>query len=187
MSTESLEQAFASTHKILENVGPDQLDRSTPCASWDVRQLINHIVGGSHYVAETTESGQAPEFPDTDFAAGDAVTSYDEGIRAALAAFGAPGAEEKMLKLPFGEIPGAVFLGIVTSDQFVHGWDLAKATGQPTDLDPVLAGQLLEGVRAIIADEFRGPDGTMPFGPKVEAPDSAPPVEQLAAFLGRRI
>jgi uncharacterized protein (TIGR03086 family) len=103
----------------------------------------------------------------------------------AVAAFDAPGAQEKIIKLPFGEFPGSGFMGLATTDTFQHGWDLAKATGQSTDLDPELAAQILEGAQQSIPDQFRG-DEPMPFGPKVEAPAGATNADKLAAFLGRQ-
>lgn len=48
-----------------------------------------------------------------------------------------------MFKLPFGEIPGQIFIGMRTSDVLTHAWDLAVATNQPTDLDPELAAEQL--------------------------------------------
>lgn len=190
MSTAGLERAFANTQGILANVKASQLHDTTPCASWDVSRLITHIVGGSHWFAESMEAGASPETDtteDTDFSARDYMASYEQGQKASLAAFGAPGALEKTVKLPFGEFPGEVFLGLATMDTFQHGWDLAKATGQPTDIDPELATQLLAAARASIPDAFRGPDGVAPFGPAQEAPASAPPADQLAAFLGRKV
>jgi uncharacterized protein (TIGR03086 family) len=187
MSTETLERAFGVATQVLAGVTPDQLDLPTPCASWDVRALVNHLVGGSFFFAAATEAGEAPaggEAPD--FASGDFVTSYAEGSTQALAAFGAPGALEKIVKLPFGEFPGAGFMGIATVDTFAHAWDLAKATGQSTDLDPELAGQLLEQSKVAISDGFRG-DEPMPFGPKQEAGAGASAADELAAFLGRRV
>jgi uncharacterized protein (TIGR03086 family) len=188
MSTETIANVFAGTRRVLSNVRPDQLAQPTPCASWDVRRLINHIVGGSHWFAITANAGAAPEVDDTedtDYTAGDMVASYDDGISESLAAFGAPGAEEKMVKLPFGEFPGAVFLAFATIDHFTHGWDLAKATGQPTDLDSEIALQLLDQAQMMVPDQFRGPDGVAPFGPIVDAPVSARAADRLAAFLGR--
>jgi uncharacterized protein (TIGR03086 family) len=185
MSTETLERAFATTRTVLANVKPDQLDDPTPCASWSVRDLINHIVGGSHWFAKSTNAGASPAPDETDFASGDFVASFDEGSTAAVAAFGTPGAQEKIIKLPFGDFPGSAFMGLATTDTFTHAWDLAKATGQDVDLDPELAGQLLAGAQASIPDAFRGPDKAAPFGPAVPCDDSAPAASRLAAFLGR--
>src|SRR5206468_2481924 len=83
------------------------------------------------------------------------------------------GAMDKPMKLSFGELPGSVFVLIASTDAFTHGWDLAKATSQSTDLDPTVAGQLLHAVQQFLPDDFRGPDGQAPFGPRVEVPDSA--------------
>lgn len=190
MATEALERAFASTRKVLVGVGPDQLDEPTPCVSWDVRRLINHIVGGSHWFGISTAAGASPAddtTEDTDYAAGDFVAAFDEGVANAVAAFGAPGAQEKMIELPFGTFPGAAFMALATTDTFTHGWDLARATGQDSDLDPELAAELLEGARLFIPDEFRGPDGVAPFGAAVDVGDDAPAADQLAGFLGRAV
>ncbi len=62
-----------------------------------------------------------------------------------------------------------------------------KATGQSTDLNPDLAGQLLAGARQSIQDSFRGPDRQAPFGAIQQAPDDATTADQLAAFLGRSL
>jgi uncharacterized protein (TIGR03086 family) len=84
-------------------------------------------------------------------------------------------------------VTGADLMGMVTGDQFTHGWDLARAIGYPADLDPALASALLGQARIAITDALRGPDGEAPFGPAAEAPDGAGPADQLAAFLGRSV
>ncbi|MEQ1788015.1 MAG: TIGR03086 family metal-binding protein [Acidimicrobiales bacterium] len=185
MVTENLSRAFASTRAVLAGVTPDHLDQPTPCQSWDVRALVNHIVGGAHWFGATTEAGAAGANDERDWTDGDIVASFDAGAARAVAAFDAPGAQEKIITLPFGEFPGAIYMGLATTDAFTHGWDLAKATGQSTDLDPELAGQLLEAAQLLVPDQFRG-DEPMPFGPRVEAPSGASAADRLAAFMGRQ-
>jgi uncharacterized protein (TIGR03086 family) len=189
MSVALLERSIASTKEILANVKPVHLDEASPCASWKVRDLVNHIVGSTYWFAATVESGVAPtsdsDVGGPDITGGDIVAAFADGSGRAVAAFTAPGAMEKTLKLPFGEMPGAAFVMMAANDQFQHGWDLAKATGQATDLDPGLAEQLLGFVRAAIPDAFRGEDGKAPFGPEVEVPATASISDQLAGFLGR--
>ena len=75
-----------------------------------------------------------------------------------------------MVKMPFGEMPGRAVLGLAMTDNFTHGWDLAQATGQSTDLAPELAAQLLESSRQMIQPAFRGEDGAAPFGPRAGMP-----------------
>src|SRR5438552_11639235 len=180
MVTDNLSRAFSSTRNVLSNVKQDQLDDATPCKSWKVRDLVNHIVGGAHWFGATTEAGESAPLSEKDWTEGDMVGSFDEGVARAVAAFGAPGAQEKIVKLPFGEFPGSVYMGIATTDTFTHGWDLAKATGQSTDLDPELADQLLEAAARLVPDQFRGEE-PMPFGPKVEPAVGATAADRLAA------
>jgi uncharacterized protein (TIGR03086 family) len=187
MSTEMLERAFASTRSVLAGVRPDQLDLPTPCESWDVRALINHVVGGPFYFAGSVNAGVHPERADVDYTTGDMVASYDEGSSKAVAAFAAPGALERLVTLPFGTLPASVFINIAATDAFSHGWDLARATGQSCDLDAELASQLLENARVLLPETFRGPDGQAPFGPIAPAPATASPADALAAFLGRTV
>jgi uncharacterized protein (TIGR03086 family) len=187
MTTETLERAFASTRSVLVNVTPEQLELPTPCASWDVRALINHTVGGPFYFAASVNDGVHPERAEFDYTTGDVVASYDDGVAQAVAAFAAPGAFERMVTLPFGTLPASVFINIAATDAFSHGWDLARATGQSSDLDADLAAALLERVRLLLPDTFRGADGTAAFGPVVDAPANAHPADALAAFLGRTV
>jgi uncharacterized protein (TIGR03086 family) len=186
MSVEPLEQAVASTRKVLGGVEPGQLDRRTPCASWTVSDLINHIVGGQFFFAAMAR-GDKPSRPETDFATGDFVTAFEEGSAEAITAFGAPGVMEKTLHLPFGDLPGGVFINIASTDTFIHGWDLARATDQPSELDPQFALVLLDRVRPLLLPALRGPDGKAAFGPEQVASDEASGTEKLAAFLGRAV
>ncbi len=156
MGAELLSQGFASTGRVLAGVSPEQLDTPTPCASWSVRDLVNHVVGATTYFAVTAETGTAPVGDTSDFTTGDYVSRFKEGAARAVQAFEAEGAMEKMLKLPFAELPGSAFVNIATVDTFTHGWDLARATGQPSDLNPELAAQLLAFAQGFLPDSLRG-------------------------------
>lgn len=185
VSGRPLNQALQSTLAVLTKVRPDDLAAPTPCASWDVGALISHFVGTARWwAAVITEQDAAA---DADYAAGDFVAAYEESIRTAVAAFAAEGALDKMVRLPFGEFPGAVLRDLAAMEQFIHGWDLARAIGYPSELDPEVAARLLSQARLAIPDSLRGPDGAALFGPAVEAPAGAGPADQLAAFLGRRV
>ena len=185
MRETQLDRACQSNLGVLEMVRPQDLGAPTPCASWDVRALVNHFIGTARWWAAMMTGGAEPAAED--FAAGDLVAAYKESIGVAAAAFEADGAMDKTVPLPFGQFPGTVVLGMAALDQFAHGWDLARALGLPTGLDPALAGELLSQARQTIPDAFRGPDGVAPFGPAVQAPAGAGPADQLAAFLGRRV
>ena len=65
----------------------------------------------------------------------------------------------------------------------MHGWDLAVATGQPSEADPALVEAVAGITRAFIPAEQRG--GAVPFGPVVEPRPEAGPTERLANWSGR--
>jgi uncharacterized protein (TIGR03086 family) len=182
ITTEHLNRAFISTRALLDAVQPDQLGAPTPCASWDVRGLINHFVGSARWGAAAIVGDDVAE---GEVVAGDFRARYDDSMHAALAAFGSAGALETTVLLPFGEVTGADLMGMVTGDQFTHGWDLARALGHPTDLDPELAEALLVMAKGKIREESRGPNGVAPFGPVVTPIAGASAADRLAAFLGR--
>src|SRR5450631_3944796 len=179
---EPLGRAFASTRAVLVQVQPGQLDAPTPCASWDVRALIEHFTGSARWAAAALGGEEAA---DEDRAAVDLIAAYDQGIKGALAAFGADGGLEKAVTLPWGEFSGVALMWLAVNDQFAHGWDLARAIGHDTDLDPGLAEELLVRGQDWITDAYRGPDGAGLFGPPVKAPAGVSPADRLAAFLGR--
>lgn len=184
--TGQLSRAFASTRAVLATVGPDRLGAATPCGAWDVRALINHFVGSARWGALAVLGGGAGG-GNEDHGDGDFLARYDDTIEVTLAAFGSAGVLGRTIALPFGEFTGADLMSMVTRDQFTHGWDLARALGQDTDLDPALADELLVQARVEVVDAYRGPEGEAFFGPALAAPAGACPADLLAAFLGRAV
>jgi len=190
--TEPLERAIAVGKQVLAGVSKEDMDKATPCASWNVSQLMNHLIGANDFFV-TMLQGSAPSGGAVDFSSGDYRVAFEEAAAGTVAAFNEPGVLEKTINLPWGPTPGAAFLALAANDIFTHSWDLARATGQSTDLDPELAAQLLEGSKAAIADAFRGPDGGPnqdqgpPFGVEQQAPAGATNADKLAAFLGRTV
>jgi uncharacterized protein (TIGR03086 family) len=183
MQVTELDRALRSTLAILARVESGHLDAPTPCVSWNVGALVNHFIGTTRWWASVVTGDD--DAVDVDYAAGDYVSAYEESIRIVVAAFEADGVLGKTVRLPFGEFPGAVVLGMAATEGFTHGWDLARAIGYRADLDPGLATELLSQARLVTTDAYRGPDGQAPFGPAAQAPVGAGPADQLAAFLGR--
>ena len=163
---------------VLANVAPDQFDLPTPCADWAVRDLADHIVDGNAWVQGLAGREPAPA-PD------DLADAVRASADAAHEVFSAPDGLTRMFELPFATMPGAGFVGMRASDVFTHAWDLAKATGQSTDLDPALAAEALEAARSRIQPAMRGPG--RPFEAEQPCPEGRPIADQLAAFLGRDV
>lgn len=188
MDADDLQRAVISSRSVLALVRPDQMDDPTPCQSWKVRDLISHMIEAPAFAAVVMETGDWRNHTgeSVDDAAGDYMAAYDAVTARSIRSFKADGALSQLVKLPFADLPGATYLKIATGDAFVHGWDLAKATGRSTDLDPELAEELLAAIRPLLREQMRGPDGQAPFGPEVAVPAHAPAADRLAGFVGRR-
>ena len=179
--TRAVDQAGA----IISRVRPDQAALPTPCRSWDVRALVNHLV---HDVQQFTAmaSGGKYQKDDTDVIGEDWVGAYATAADALLKAWRREGALDRTVQLPFGEMPATWSVGQQIADLVVHGWDLAKATGQSTELDPELGQLALDWGRENLRPEFRGDEASgRVFGPEVSVPEDAALYDRLAAFWGR--
>ncbi|MEY2397473.1 MAG: hypothetical protein QOJ00_647 [Actinomycetota bacterium] len=181
--TAPYERAAANFRQVLANISKDDLDTQSPCQSWKVQDVITHLVEGGDFFV-TSVGGEASG-AGARAVADDHEAAFNATSERILNAFNQPGALDKEVDLPFGRMPASVLVGIATTDTFTHAWDIARATGQPTDLDPEFAGELLARAKSPITDDVRGPDGTTLFGPEQHAPEGAPAADQLAAFLGR--
>ena len=163
---------------VLAHVQPAQLDAATPCTQWTVRDLIEHVIGGNERVA--IRAGLHTEPPARP---GGLLEAHRATAAAAQAVFAAPTGLTAIFELPIGPVPGSTFIRMRTTDALVHAWDLAIATGQPTDLDPELATQLLAASRQRMTGSLRGTF----FGDPQPCDQDRPPADQLAAFLGRPV
>lgn len=179
------EAALAQTATIVAAVRADQLADPTPCTEYDVRALLSHVVGGINRVAHVGEGGAALEVPArVDGVADDGwAAAYGAAVDRARRAWADDAKLDQTFSLPWGTVPGRGAIVGYTLEIVTHGWDLATATGQPTELDPAIVEPLLPAARQFMPDTARG---EIPFGPVVPAPEGAGPYARLAAWLGRQ-
>jgi len=183
MDLATYERALRRTGRIVEGVGADQLGHPTPCGEWRVRDLLNHVVGGN-WMFSRIGDGRTVDFDDNmpEVVGDDPAAAYRASCDALLEVWGRPGALERVHAMPFGDVPGAAVISLHFVDTLVHGWDLAKATGQDDTIEPELAMTALDMVQPFIDDDVRqGGD----FGPEVPVGPDAPPYQRLVGFLGR--
>lgn len=185
MNIETLKKAQGIAAAVMDGVKPEQLSDSTPCESWDVAQLIDHVIGAQHWTAAGVK-GEPPTQSGEGSAQGDYRAAFAAAAQNVVDAFSEDGALERTVNPGFGDMPATALLGLGITDTYVHAWDLATATGQEADFDPELAQQLLAASQQSIQEAFRGPEGA-PFGPEQQAPAGATASQQLAAFLGRKV
>jgi uncharacterized protein (TIGR03086 family) len=164
---------------VLVSVTFDQLSSPTPCPEWDVKALIDHVIAGNQRVVQRA-GGQVAPLPE-DFGA-----AHRASAKAAQEIFTEPQALTRTYQLPIGECPGTVFIELRTSDLLTHAWDLAVATGQPTDLDPELAEYVLAFSKQMMSRPGLRGDGR-PFGEVQPCGDERPVADRVAAFLGRKL
>jgi uncharacterized protein (TIGR03086 family) len=182
---EELSHALDQTGAIISRVRSDQATLPTPCALWDVRALVNHVVLDVQRFTATA-SGAAWEERDADVIGDDWSGAYRRAADALLAAWRREGVTDRTLRLPIGEVPASWSVGQHIADMVVHGWDVAKATGQPVELDPGLGEVSLEWARQSLKPEFRGDEASgRSFGYEVPVPLDAPILDRLVGFFGR--
>lgn len=162
---------------VVGAISPDQLDRPTPCVDFTVRGVLEHMIGGATAFAAAYR-GETPVDPDVS----EPLQRFGPALQDLAAAISAPGALERTVAAPFGEVPGETFARFVVLDGLVHGWDLATATGQPYDPPDELV-VAVEAFAHRALDPLR--DGTT-FADAVAPPPDATPIERLAAYTGRR-
>jgi len=185
---DGLARATDATGKLIASVGEDQWSNSTPCPDFNTRTLINHLVFGNRLFTGIL-SGDPPLPPSdmprlrpADQLGADPFAAHRDAGAGLVAAFSQPGVLERIFRAPIGAVPGLVMLHVRITEELVHGWDLAQATGQPARLP----GDLAEVELGFSRGQF---DGGLPrtgrFGEAQPVAAAAPAIDRLAAFLGR--
>ena len=82
----------------------------------------------------------------------------------------------------YGPVPGEIYAGHRFLDVLIHGWDLAKATGQ----DTTLPADLVEACFEVVEPQRELLAASGMFGSDVEVPGGADRQTQLLAELGRK-
>ena len=187
-SPAQLEASLSIAEGLVAAIRAEQWTAPTPCSEWDVRALVGHVVSGNQLFADLLDGATTlEEFRRT--APGDVlgdrpVPAFHDAAQALLAAFRLPGALDRPVTVPFGTVPGAVALHLRLTEILVHGWDLARATGQPVHFDDALIEQEFQfGSQALT----QPPPGRTPFAASSDVPVDAPALDRLAALLGRDV
>ena len=178
------DHALDVTEAIVAAARPEQLALPTPCAEFDVRMLLGHMIAGNDRFVLVAHGEPIETRPVmASFAGDDATPVYRASAAAVSAAWHDPAAVERAVRLPFGEVPGEFALAMHTVETIVHGWDIAKATSQPPVIEPELCAVGWEAAKDS-GEELRGPG--RPFGPVVFVAPTAADADRLVAWMGRQ-
>jgi uncharacterized protein (TIGR03086 family) len=170
-------------------VRPGQWDDPSPCADWRARDVVGHIVQ-MHAVMLSPLGRDLSPAPSVEEDPAAAFRAARADIEAVLRDPALAGIESQT---PSGSMTVAQHIdGVVSADMVLHGWDLARATGQDETMDPAEVEQMWtqnQAIPAELMEKLRTPNafgpGVVVFGPEVKVPDGAPLQDRLLGFIGR--
>ena len=174
---------------IIAGVTPNQLGNATPCAEWNVQQLIAHNIGVTGFALGMLQ-GNIPVNPmevTGDIPAEGAENAFAAGANRVLDFLKSADDLSKVIDTPFGPLPLGQIVLFPTLDITVHKWDLAKGTDQNTSIDSGLAEvcyKVAEGSAEFL--RANAALGQPSFGPEVSVPISASIQNKLLAISGRQ-
>jgi uncharacterized protein (TIGR03086 family) len=176
--------ALTWVRTLADGVPADRLTDPTPCAEWDVRGMLGHLVATVDRVRVIGEGGDPQTTPRV--VEGIADDGWTDALAAAEDKMAGVWADDAVLDelvtVPWGRVPGRAAMWGYIREALVHGWDLAVATGQSPEADPVTAEAALAETKQVMPAEPRG--GPIPFAAPVAPRPGAGPTEQLANWCG---
>jgi uncharacterized protein (TIGR03086 family) len=178
----ALEQSYDQTATLVAGLTSAELDAPSPCAAWDVRATLNHLLGAT-WMFTLVNQGHAADEDAGDVIGDDATLAVAAAAKENLASWRQPGAFEGARSYGFGTFPatGAAVLNL--GEVVVHNWDVARATGRELAINPAVGQMVYDWALSIPLDDFRDHGA---FGPEVAVPASAPIVNRLVGLLGRQ-
>ncbi|MFD0683624.1 TIGR03086 family metal-binding protein [Actinomadura fibrosa] len=175
---------------LLARVRDSDLGAPTPCENYTLGDLIDHVNG----LAQAFTWAASKKWPDgmgSTGPSGDASrlepdwrARVPERLDALGAAWRSPDAWTGMTEAGGVQLPGEVAGRVALNEVVVHGWDVARAIGQPYACDPDEIAACLAFVEpAVRENDGAGTPGL--FGPTVTVPDDATPLDRMIALTGR--
>jgi uncharacterized protein (TIGR03086 family) len=176
---------LADLAPVMGGISREQLHDPTPCTEYDVEQLRDHVLGWLTTFAAgfADPDGQAPRAGLSGYQAPADAAAEVRAAADMLARAVSAGAAGRPLRLGDSAMPGEMALGMILWEYQVHGWDLARATGQPWSPPAAAAEESLNFAPTMLTDDYQG-DGKA-FGKPVAVPDQAPPLDRLLGLSGR--
>jgi uncharacterized protein (TIGR03086 family) len=174
---------------LIARVGDDELGKPTPCPSYTLGDLIEHVGGLAlaFTAAANKDSGRYVEGApsgDASRLGEDWRVRISRDLAALAEAWRKPAAWAGTTRIAGMDAPAGM-VGLTAADELVvHGWDVARATGQPYACEP----DLLAAAESFL-DQFASPDAPagpdVAFGPSRQVSVGAPELDRVVALAGR--
>ena len=184
-TADQLGTVLADLADVIGGISDEQRHDPTPCTEYDVSQLQDHVVGWLTNFADgfADPGGQAPR---ADISGYRAPTDAAAEVRSAAARLDRAlrrGAAQRPLRLGEAAMPGELATGMILWEYQVHGWDLARATGQRWSPPPEASQASLRFAPTMLTEDYQG-EGKA-FAAPVGVPATAPPLDRLLGLSGR--
>jgi uncharacterized protein (TIGR03086 family) len=168
---------------LVERTSVDQFRLPTPCDGWTVRKILDHLVEVVDMYGDLARGVMPQEGEERHY--DDPVAAFPVMAGRTRSAFAAPGYLDTVADTPIGAQPGRAVVQHVVNELVTHGWDLARATGQGTNLVPRIATAVLASWQAFLGRWDRADNPN--FAAERLAPAGATPADRVAAYLGRAV
>jgi uncharacterized protein (TIGR03086 family) len=182
--TDQLSEILPTLSSTVDRIYGMQLEAPTPCREFTVHDVLDHMIvlGGSF--AHLFRGDEPPELQAPVVYGWVPAKEFRQVMDDLLDAVSSPGALERMIPTPLGEMSGDDFARLVAFDGLIHGYDLATATGQPYDPPADVVAAVDEFARGAITSDMRDGDT---FADPTTPPEGATRLERLVAFSGRTV
>ncbi|MEV6958377.1 TIGR03086 family metal-binding protein [Streptomyces sp. NPDC051207] len=173
--------------RLAEGVSDEQFAGPTPCPAYAVRNLLGHLLGlavafrdaGRKDLGVTTDTSPEASMPDVGPGWREELPTVLEEL---AEAWRDPAAWTGMTRAGGVDLPGEVAGAVAVDELVIHGWDLARATGQDYEPDP----EALRAAHAFVTAAAEQPPGENKiFGPPVPVPADAPLLDRTVGLAGR--
>lgn len=184
-------RAVRDSMEVVRQVQVSDLGRETPCAGWELADLLGHMTV-QHRGFAAAARGEGADLKHWEFASAgtDAVQQYLAASEEVLAAFNELDGElDAVFDLPEFKVdpprfPARIALGFHFIDYIVHAWDVAVTLGIPFELRPELEEEALRITLAVPNGANRTADGAA-FVPALYIPEDATVLDKILLHLGR--
>jgi uncharacterized protein (TIGR03086 family) len=181
-----LQSALDQVSGLIDGLTPDQASLPTPCSSWDVARLVNHLIDDTSNF-KVAAHGEMPDWrrPAGELAPDEWAPAFRAGAATLMDTWRVAD-PDALAPTPAGDQPLIRRADQQIAELAAHAWDLARASGQSDDLDPEVGAYALVWAQRSLRPEFRGSEEEgKAFGPEVPMSEDAPVYERLAAWFGR--
>ena len=172
--------------RFIKNIKQDQWNTQSTCSEWVVKDLVNHLVYENLWLADLLDGKTVAEvgdqYEEKDLLGDDPKQAWEQSSQKASVSLTGFGDLEKIINLGERQISFSQYLSEMIFDKIIHGWDVAKSTGQADDLDQ----ELVDFVYDYAAQKEEELRSYGVIGKRIEVPKDADKQTKLLAMLGRK-